>query len=376
MRLQSLYRGGLEHDCALRFDRARSTCLPLLDNRSPLERTPVRFSQFGLEAAFALRAVRTAARFVRHIQKHMVVASMAKQDASPVTVADFASQAVVAAMLDQTFPDDPLVAEEGSQVLKEAHGEAALRSVVDFVAELRPDADEARVCRWIDRGMGAPRDRFWVLDPIDGTKGFLRGNQYAAAVALIQSGQIVVGALGCPGLNGPLTAQGENGRAYLAVRDQGAWASDLGYGDLSMVRVSDRGDPQLARILRSFEAAHTDENMLDGLVEALGCIEPPTRMDSQAKYAIVAEGGADLIFRLLSPARPSYREKIWDQAAGSILVEEAGGRVTDLEGKPLDFMAGRELVNNVGVLVSNGLLHEAALRALEAVGAVNGPRTT
>lgn len=332
----------------------------------------MRFAEYASEAAFALQAVRTAARFVRHIQMNMVVPSMAKQDASPVTVADFASQAVVAAMLDQTFPGDSLVAEEGSQSLKEPEGQEALRSVVQFVSLVRPGASEAVICDWIDRGMGTPADRFWVLDPIDGTKGFLRGDQYVVALALIQSGRVVIGALACPGLDPPVGAPGDTGSAYLAVRGHGSWAADLEEGLLSPVQVSGRSDPRRARILRSFEAAHTDEGMLDGLAAALGCDEPPVRMDSQAKYAVVAQGGAELIFRLLSPSRPDYREKIWDQAAGSILVEEAGGRVTDIEGRPLDFTAGRELVNNVGVLVSNGPLHEAAQAALEAVGAANG----
>lgn len=338
------------------------------------ELVPVRFPQFGPEAVFALQAVRTAARFVRHIQVHMVVPSMAKHDASPVTVADFASQAVVAAMLDQTFPEDPLVAEEGSQALKETEGKDTLKSVVKFVTLVRPGADESKICDWIDRGMGAPAERFWVLDPIDGTKGFLRGDQYAVALAMIQSGQVVVGALGCPGLNRTGAAPDNSGSAYLAMRGLGAWVADLDEGGLSRVRVSDRMDARQARILRSFEAAHTDEGLLDGLAKALGCLEPPLRMDSQAKYALVAQGAADLIFRLLSPSRPDYREKIWDQAAGSIIVEEAGGRVTDIEGRPLDFTAGRELVNNVGVLVSNGSLHEAARRALKAVGAASGQR--
>ena len=329
---------------------------------------------FGPEAIFALQAVRTAARFVRHIQGHLVAPSMTKSDASPVTVADFASQAVVGAMLEQTFPDDPLVAEEGSQTLKESDGGEVLQSVVDFVTRIRPGADEAAICRWIDLGLGAPAERFWVLDPIDGTKGFLRGDYYAVALALIQSGQVVVGALGCPGLDRPGATAGSKGSAYLAVRGQGAWVADLEEGSLSRVHVSDRADPLRARILRSFEAAHTDDYQLDRLAKALGCLEPPARMDSQAKYAVVAEGGADVIFRLLSPSRPDYREKIWDQAAGSIIVEESGGRVTDIDGKPLDFTAGRELVNNLGVLVSNGLLHEAARRALEEVGAANRQR--
>jgi 3'(2'), 5'-bisphosphate nucleotidase len=336
----------------------------------------VRFSQYEHEAAFALQAVRTTARFVRHIQEHMVVPSVAKKDASPVTVADFASQAVVAAMLEQTFPDDPLVAEEGSRALREATGQALLQSVVEFVSLIRPGADEAKVCDWIDRGTAAAADRFWVLDPIDGTKGFLRGDQYAVAVALVHAGQVVVGALGCPGLSPSDDAHTTKGGGYLAVRGQGAWAADLEDGDLTPIHVSDRQDPSRARVLRSFEAAHTDESLLDRLAETLGCSEPPIRMDSQAKYAVLAQGGAELIFRLLSPARPNYREKIWDQAAGSIIVEEAGGRVTDLAGHPLDFTTGRELVNNIGVLVSNGSLHGAARRALDAVGAVRRQRTS
>ena len=62
-----------------------------------------------------------------------------------------------------------------------------------------------------------------------------------------------------------------------------------------------------------------------------------------------------------------YREKIWDQAAGSLIIEEAGGKVSDLDGKPLDFSAGRTLANNRGVLATNGLLHDSALAALRKI---------
>ena len=92
-------------------------------------------------------------------------------------------------------------------------------------------------------------------------------------------------------------------------------------------------------------------------------------MDSQAKYAVLAAGKGDLLLRLLSPSRPDYREKIWDQAAGSIVLEEAGGKITDLHGKELDFRTGRSLTNNRGILASNGALHGAALQALSEIGA-------
>jgi 3'(2'), 5'-bisphosphate nucleotidase len=66
---------------------------------------------------------------------------------------------------------------------------------------------------------------------------------------------------------------------------------------------------------------------------------------------------------------PDYKEKIWDQGAGSIVVEEAGGRISDLHGRALDFTAGRTLAKNRGILASNGALHEAVLKGLEKIGA-------
>jgi 3'(2'), 5'-bisphosphate nucleotidase len=105
------------------------------------------------------------------------------------------------------------------------------------------------------------------------------------------------------------------------------------------------------------------------LSELLAVRAEPVRMDSQAKYALLASGQGEALLRLLSPKRPDYREMIWDQAAGSLIVSEAGGRVTDLDGKPLDFAQGRTLAKNRGVLATNGKLHDALLTAIRAIGA-------
>jgi 3'(2'), 5'-bisphosphate nucleotidase len=137
--------------------------------------------------------------------------------------------------------------------------------------------------------------------------------------------------------------------------------------------VSERGDPTQARVLRSFAAEHTDTDKVDQLTASLGTSYPPILMDSAAKYAILAAGGGDLLFRLISPQKPEYVESIWDQAVGYLLVTEAGGRVSDLTGRDLDFSCGRKLHANVGVLASNGLLHAVALEALKAVGADRRP---
>jgi 3'(2'), 5'-bisphosphate nucleotidase len=230
------------------------------------------------------------------------------------------------------------------------------------------------VCAWIDHGTQDPGDRFWTCDPIDGTKGFLRGDQYVTALALIEQGQVVVAALGCPNLDrGMQPNVGGDGSAVVAVRGQGCFSFGMGSDDLVRLSVSDRSETRTARVLRSFEADHTHEGKMAALIEILGTQSPPVLMDSQAKYAVLAAGGGELLFRLLSPENPNYKEKIWDQAAGSLVVEEAGGRVSDLQGNALDFTQGRSLRKNLGVLASNGRLHEVALEALRRVGADRRP---
>jgi len=123
-------------------------------------------------------------------------------------------------------------------------------------------------------------------------------------------------------------------------------------------------------MLRSVESGHTNEGNLFDLRQTLRIKTPAIGMDSQAKYAVLAGGGGELIFRLLSKAKLDYREKIWDQAPGSLVVEEAGGRITDLRGEKLNFAVGRELSENIGVLASNGALHDQALDALHSIGAI------
>jgi 3'(2'), 5'-bisphosphate nucleotidase len=203
----------------------------------------------------------------------------------------------------------------------------------------------------------------------------LRREQYAVALALLENGIVRIGVLGCP----DLTVQGEQevggpGSLAVAVRGEGAWAAPLDVPELTAdqfveLRVSGRRTLHQARMLRSVEAVHTHGGKIEELAEQLGIEAEPVRMDSQAKYAVLASGGADLLVRLLSPSRPDYRETIWDHAAGSLIVEQAGGRVTDLDGKPLDFTAGRRLIRNRGLVASNKHLHDAILAGLASVGA-------
>ena len=91
----------------------------------------------------------------------------------------------------------------------------------------------------------------------------------------------------------------------------------------------------------------------------------PVRIDSQCKYGVLARGEASIYLRL--PTRSEYQEKIWDHAAGYILVKEAGGEVTDCFGKQLDFSLGRTLSNNTGIIGSNGKIHNEVISAVKKV---------
>jgi 3'(2'), 5'-bisphosphate nucleotidase len=318
------------------------------------------------EAEFALQAVRAAAGLCREVLREAGNASLRKADTSPVTVADFASQALIARGLAEAFPDDPLIAEEDSRTLDSAP--ATLEKVVERLRPLRPEVDISRVRAWIDHGSGRAGDRFWALDPIDGTKGFLRGDQYVVALALIEAGKVVVAALAAPSLGidlRPLAAEG--GCVVIAVRGAGSWVVPLAGGSERRLAVSGCDKPSDAQLLRSVEDDHTDPEQLARISRRLGMGSHPIRLDSQAKYLVIAGGQAELLIRLPPKRQPSYKEKLWDVAAGLLAIDEAGGRVTDLEGQPLDLTAGRELSRNHGSLISNGRLHDAALAAVQSV---------
>jgi 3'(2'), 5'-bisphosphate nucleotidase len=242
---------------------------------------------------------------------------------------------------------------------------AALALVVERLRVVRPEADAERARAWIDRGGGEAGDRFWSLDPVDGTKGFLRGGQYVIALALIEGGVVVVAALAAPLLGVDLRPRpSSEGCIVIAVRGEGAWALSLDGGGGRRLRVSACDSPSDARLLSSVESTHTDPAQLARLMRRLGLTAEPVRLDSQAKHLVIAGGQADLLVRFPPHDQSSYKEKLWDVAAGLLAVEEAGGRAMDLDGRTLDLMAGRELHRNRGILISNGRLHEAVLGAV------------
>ena len=316
------------------------------------------------ELTAAVRAGRLAAAACRHVRAAAGVEALDKADASPVTVADFAAQALVCRALADAFGGDPVVGEEDAAALRGESSRFAA-PVTDAVNAAAagfglPAASTDAVLNWIDRGHAAGGGgRFWTVDPIDGTKGFLRGGQYAVAVALIEDGVPVVGVLACPNL----VHDGGTGAVFSAALGGGAFVRGLEEGaEPVRIEVSPATDPAAARVCESVEAAHTAHGAAAEVAAALGIRTDPVRLDSQAKYAEVARGGADIYLRL--PTRPGYVEKIWDHAAGVAVVREAGGRVTDADGVDLDFTRGRGLTANRGVVATNGALHDRVIAAV------------
>ena len=318
---------------------------------------------FSREVRFAIDLVSEASSLAESIRQGGLPAELVKSDRTPVTVADYAIQALAARRMLEEFGETRLVAEESADELQRPEGREVLKHVAGIL-----EADEELVCDWIGRSQAETKGRIWVLDPIDGTKGFLRGGQYAVALALLENHEVMAGVLGSPGLATRHSPAG--GFLTVAVRDEGAWGAPLeNPKELQKISVSELRDPGEARVLRSVESGHTNERQMQELRDALGVGPDPILMDSQAKYAALASGSGDLLVRLISPHYPRYKEKIWDQAAGTFMVEEAGGRVTDLDGKRLDFSQGIALNGNRGILASNGHLHELALASVAKVEA-------
>lgn len=310
------------------------------------------------EREVAIEAVRSAARLTRSVRASFTPdLATAKPDRSPVTVADLGAQALVSLALNEAFPADPLVGEEDATQLASTPVRVALEA---HLAEARPGLDLPTVVAALDRAGfgGGPTGRWWTLDPVDGTLGFLRGGQYAIALALVVDGIVQLGVLGCPALERP---DGSAGSLFVAERGMGAWELPLDGGAAPVrLHVAPCTRASEARYAESLEASHSSHGEAARISDLLGITAPPLRLDSQAKYALVARGDASVYLRI---PRGDYVECIWDHAAGSIVVEEAGGVVSDVDGAPLDWAQGRRLEGNRGIIAAPATIHAEVVGA-------------
>lgn len=324
---------------------------------------------YDVELKVAIEAVKKACSLCTTVQSSLVSEeTMTKKDKSPVTVADFGVQAIICHEIKKAFPNDPIVAEEDSDDLQSEEGQILTRRVYEYASAVLPELKEEEIHSTIDSGDydGGPEGRFWTLDPIDGTKGFLRGEQYAVALALIENGEVVLGVLGCPNLLENLeNPEGNKGLIFQAVKSRGSSVQLIDIDNINTIEVSNIDHPTHAPFCESVESAHSSHSDSEKIAEILGVRAEPIRIDSQCKYAVLARGDASIYLRL--PTRKDYTEKIWDHAAGYIIVKEAGGEVTDVSGEDLDFSQGRTLSKNKGVVGTNGELHDLVISAVVEV---------
>ncbi|XP_076955614.1 3'(2'),5'-bisphosphate nucleotidase 1-like [Bidens hawaiensis] len=359
-----------------------STQLPIKSSSSSsLLNSSVAMSSYDKQLTAAKKAASLAARLCQNVQKGLLQSDVhSKSDKSPVTVADYGSQVLVSFVLQKELPDHTfsLVAEEDSGDLRKEESQETLERITKLVNDTIANdgsykvspLSENDVLTIIDKGMseGGSNGQHWVLDPIDGTKGFLRGDQYAIALGMLDEGKVVLGVLACPNLplesitSGNQNAANKAGCLFSAQLACGTYMESLDGSQTVKVHVSNTENPEEASFFESYEAAHSSHSLSGSIAKKLGVKAAPVRIDSQAKYGALARGDGAIYLRF---PNKGYREKIWDHAAGYIVVAEAGGVATDAAGKPLDFSKGRYLDLDTGIIVTNRKLMPALLKAVQ-----------
>ncbi|KPI34481.1 3'(2'),5'-bisphosphate nucleotidase [Cyphellophora attinorum] len=347
---------------------------------------------YDQELKVALLAVARASILTKSVFSAKAKGTISKDDASPVTIGDYGAQALIISAIKKNFPQDEVVGEEEASTLRT---DTSLSSKIwELVKDVKlddaesdsllggPISSESDMLDAIDAGnsAGGNKGRIWALDPIDGTKGFLRGGQYAVCLALMVDGEVQVGVLGCPNLpvddsvaltediGAAATDKEGYGVLFSAIKGQGANSQPLtrkAVGKGHAITVSKITDVSQAVLCESVEPGHSSKGDNADIAAKLGITGKPVQMDSQAKYGSVARGAGDVYLRL--PVRKDYVEKIWDHAAGDLIVREAGGEVTDVQGKRLDFSRGRTLTENKGVVASPKNVHAEVLAAVKEV---------
>jgi len=368
--------------------------------------------RYEADLMVACEAVRLASKLCRTSQLQLrdnEGTNQTKDDklSSPVTVADLGAQAIVSWALQNLPSDDgeprpsqsfSLVAEEDSDFLRSAEGGELRRKVVALVnstleSSVLPRLTEQEVLKAIDEGRseGGSDRRHWVLDPIDGTRGFVGNRQYAIALALLDEGEPVLGVLGCPNLSlaaadldarthASATAtsssssssesdfeEDASGYLFLAEKQCGAFAVTIASpGDAATsapVRITvDEVAAEEAVYMESVESKHSDHDFARKVAENSGIVQKSLKLDSQVKYGVIASGKAHAFMRFPDL---DYKELIWDHAAGAIIMSEAGGVVTDASGNKLDFSKGRILNNDNGIVAAPPKLHKRLIQAIK-----------
>ncbi len=262
------------------------------------------------ELDVARELAREAAALVRRFSQQPVAVKY-KAGGEPVTEADLAANTLIVGRLAQEFPDDAILSEELP-----------------------------------DNGSRLGRPRVWMVDPIDGTRDFIRGQTgYVVMIGLCLDGRPALGAV----------AQPSTGTMWSGVVGQAAWR-DHADGTRAPMRTSALARPPGVRIVVS-QSRRSPK--IDAFRRALGVTDEMTVGSVGLKVALVSQGERDLYLY------PGEQTKLWDTCGPEALLIAAGGRMSDMDGRPLDYSKA-DLNNRSGVVASNGPLHDHVIRALAA----------
>ncbi|CAN6453330.1 unnamed protein product [Victoria cruziana] len=391
---------------------------------------PAEKTKFRRELQAAVDVVQRACRLCVEVKRSILSNGdggvVEKNDQTPVTVADFGVQALISLELGNLFPSIPLVAEEDSSYLRtifakpDENGNYGYGSLMGSIRQAVTNNASCKslscddVLQAIDRGgksahaFGSKPATYWVLDPIDGTRGFLRGTEslYVVGLALIVEGSIVLGVMGCPNwktdfdLDREVTLEDAESEKYqsrlgiimAAHIGCGTWINstldfslDIDTIDLqdcwmrcfvdNCVNIDDATfcipDSQSWDSLPlSTSFVPTTDNDNNGGRKQVVLL--PTCCGSLCKYLMVASGRASVF---ILRARVQTVIKVWDHAVGMICVHEAGGKVSDWKGSQLELAADKEgrriIFPSGGVLVSNGSLHQQIVEIISTDSSVS-----
>ncbi|KAL2128492.1 hypothetical protein VTI74DRAFT_7595 [Chaetomium olivicolor] len=338
--------------------------------------TAARISREALAAADADADADTTSAF-----------DLVKDDLSPVTVADFAIQALLARTLGEAFPQDGFIGEESADELRQ--NPKLLARVIYIITQCTGNpslfCDGADLCDVIDSCATLPPStssgkRIWVFDPIDGTKTFIRREQYAINIALLEGGREILSVVACPLLSmdvaAPVTDRSVDptgrGCILFGVRGHGAYVRPL---------LGESGEVQARRLPR-----HCDEvaschglrsvtcwELLDSgvdvvhkaVAEDLNVSFPGSDLLGWVpRWAVMALGAANMTVWVYKK-RDRYA-KVWDHAGAMLLFEEVGGMITDVHGKEIDLTAGRKFESNFGFVAAPKKVHHLVLDAVQS----------
>ncbi|KAI3456351.1 hypothetical protein Pfo_013014 [Paulownia fortunei] len=388
-------------------------------------RSSLRQCVFSVRSSFSLPFPEQKAKYYEHLQAAVGVVERAcrlcvdvqkslfssdgkvieKVDQTPVTVADFGVQALVSLEMSKLFPAIPLVAEEDSAFLRENNlVDAVVEVVTDKSSISDKQLSQDDVLKAIDRGgkdaylFGPEPATYWILDPIDGTRGFVKGSEalYVVGLALVVEGEIVLGVMGCPNwqdgdsdifdteVQGDENTVSRSGIIMISHVGCGTWKTRLWDPQNTNIKMAHNWTRCLVdRFHQVYEArfcipdSQTWESLplstqFNATTHANSVGEKqilllPTCCGSLCKYLMVASGRASVF---ILRARTKTIIKVWDHAVGVICIHEAGGKVTDWKGSQLDFAADqterRVIFPSGGVLVTNDNLHNRILELISS----------